>query len=55
MESANGAANQCSDESIQAGFDALNAACERPHRSNFYLTCNSDGDVASIDIECDIW
>lgn len=52
--SAEGVANECSDDAIQAGFDAL-GECERPHRSNFYLECNSDGNVSVLVVICDIW
>lgn len=53
--SVSGTANECSDEAIQDAFDALESTCERPHRSNFYLVCNSDGGVSVLWIACDIW
>ena len=54
LGSADGTANGCSDDAIQAGFDAL-GECERPHRSNFYLECNSDGNVSVLVVICNIW
>ena len=55
VEAFTGKAGECSDDAINAAFAALKAACDRPHRSNFELTCDSEGGVASLEIDCDIW
>lgn len=54
IEAVSEAANECSDEAIQEAFDAL-GGCERPHRSNFYLSCNEDGGISILIVICDVW
>ena len=47
--------NECSDEAIDEAFESLKQTCKRPHRSNFYLVCDSDGNTSVLWIVCDIW